>query len=55
MLEEQVCVEPETHSEESTDQVNHAVVEGVDVGKQEQVLVQGDGGSSVDIADEGSL
>ena len=55
VLEEQVCVEPETLREESTEHVNHAVVEGVDVRKQEQVLAQEDGGSSVDVAEEGGM
>ena len=52
-IDTSVKVEPTAQCEEPEVQVDHAEVEEDDVGKSEQVLVEGVGESSVDVAAEG--
>ena len=53
--ETSVLLEPTAHSEEPEVHDSHAEVEVDDVGKSEQVLVEGVGESSVDVAAEGEM
>ena len=53
--ETSVLLEPTAHSEEPEVHDSHAEVEVDDVGKSEQVLVEGVGKSSVDVAAEGEM
>ena len=52
---ETVLIEPQAHSEEPVVDVTHATVEEVEVGKQENVLVNGVGVSLGDAAEEGDM
>ena len=53
-VEEEVVLEPETHTKESEAHITHATGEESDVGKKEGILVLGDG-SSADVAVNGSM
>ena len=50
-----MLIEPQAHSEEPVVDVTHVTVEEVEVGKQENVLVNGIGVSSGDAAEEGDM
>ena len=52
---ETVLIEPQAHSEEPVVDVTYATVEEVEVGKHENVLVNGVGVSSDDAAEEGDM
>ena len=52
---ETVLIEPQAHSEEPVVDATHATVEEVEVGKQENVLVNGVGVCSGDAAGEGDM
>ena len=52
---ETVFIEPQAHSEEPVVDVTHARVEEVEVGKQENVLVNGVSVSSGDAVEEGNM